>query len=559
MFCGGYNGGNLNEPCTGTENAGTAIVKAGKGKGHGGKDASFVETPPHITVESLEASEVVDVFHRYSQDPNGYFMVKNSSCGILHPSVGWTDGWTEARISEAWDASTYNPSDYRTWVEIQWMHPLWYNRRGHRLDVTKASMITQRVMPEQIRQRNEPSEAQQQPRLTLFHVRWGGEKPVNPVTEGEGGWGNIGSTPSDNYINGFEDQVFQMLGPTYEVISIFYQNSYELEKLNPSLLRQMALGENVGGLYFMWPITFQDGHEFPAYVDKTKQFRLMSEMEGAGIPSRFPHQSHLYRIFASKEWTAQMCLHPLLRVPLTTMVSRQAVATDPMKAAATAINALQNLNQARASFAEQCGQGSQKVVPVQRGVAKLGWSWEAMDVKAWKNKQELGNIFTPLVEQPGSQVDQVFVQEYVDFDVEIRHFIVEGDLSNPASLKAKQKIYTVFRSKEEGCFRNFGRFDRKGCLANTNFNNDEAAMVDCERQCDELIVRWMQWLQAQSHELPVVCRFDIMAKRTGPGQAAIATGEITELGGCFLGWPQGPKTVFSAMVRSCFKNGSPVA
>ena len=36
----------------------------------------------------------------------------------------------------------YNPNDYQTWVEIQWSHPLWYNRRGHRLDVKNPSMVT---------------------------------------------------------------------------------------------------------------------------------------------------------------------------------------------------------------------------------------------------------------------------------------------------------------------------------------------------------------------------------------------------------------------------------
>merc|ERR1719293_469700 len=144
--------------------------------------------------------------------------------------------------------------------------------------------------------------------------------------------------------------VFNTLGPTYEIISVFFQNSAELEKISPGLLRQMAQGQNVGALYFMWPIVFQDGHQVPAYVERDRQFRLMVEMEASGIPTRFPHQSHLYRVFASKEWTAQMCLHPLLRVPLTTMVSRQAVACNPEKAAAQAIKALNNLNQVRASF-----------------------------------------------------------------------------------------------------------------------------------------------------------------------------------------------------------------
>ncbi len=81
-------------------------------------------------------------------------------------------------------------------------------------------------------------------------------------------------------------------------------------------------GQHVAACYFMWPIAFQDGHEFPAYVQRERLIELMVQMEAgiwhtmarwvrckmfpalqaAGIPSRFPHESHLYKIFASKEW-----------------------------------------------------------------------------------------------------------------------------------------------------------------------------------------------------------------------------------------------------------------
>jgi len=517
------------------------------------EDSPPARAPP-ITISALQPGEDVDVFHRYTQDPNGYFMVQHGTSGVLHPSIGKTDGWTRARVTEAWDVRNFNPQDFKTWVEIRWSHPLWYNRRGHRLDVNTPSMVTQRVLPEQIRQRHQPSEAQQQPCLTLFHVRWGGEQPVNPVTEGAGGWGQIGSTPSDNYINGWEESVFQALGPTYEIFSAFFQNSEELIKISGPLLRHLFRGKHVGALYFMWPITFQDGHEYPAYVQREKLFQLMVQMEATGIPTRFPHHSHLYRVFASKEWTAQMCLHPLMRTPLTTQVSRQAVATDPAKAAETAIRALGHLAETRAAWGFSLhGQDAPRAAPVQKGVAKLGWSWEAMDVQAWRSKEDLATSLTNLAEQPGSLVDLIFVQEWVDFDVEMRHFIVEADLSNPQSWKPKRIIYTVFKSREQGCFRNFDRYDRKTCLK-TCFQNDEAALADAEHQAEELIHRWLQWLQAQTHELPVVMRFDIMAKRAAPGRATIATGELTELGGCFLGWPKGPQTVFAAMLRSCFRD-----
>jgi len=525
----------------------------GRGRGKGGSKGCGAHQPggkphgPPVTVSSLQAGELVDVFHRYMQDPNGYFMVSHSSGGVFHPSVGRTDGWTEARVSEAWDISRFNPGQYNTWVEIQWTHPKWYNRRGHRLDVNNISMVTQRVMPDQIRQRYQPSEAQQQPQLTLFHIRWGGEQPVNPVTEGAGGWGQVGSTPSDNYINTWEDTVYQALGPTYEIISAFYQGSEDLAKISAPLLRQLASGLHLNGLYFMWPIAYQDGHNYPAYVDRVRQLELMVQMEAAGIPTRFPHNAHLYRIFASKEWTTQMCLHLPLHVPLTTAVPRSAIICNPGKAAANAIRALANLNEGRAAMT------GQPAAPVQKGVAKLGWSWEAMDVRAWTNSQVLSDALAQLVEQPGSNVDLCFVQEWVDFDVEMRHFIVEPSLNDPQTWRPKKIVYTVFKSKEGGSFRDFDRYERQGCLQRCFFG-DDAALSDAERQAEELIGRWLLWFQAQTSELPTVIRFDILAKRLGPGRAHVTTGEVTELGGCFLGWPQGPQVVMSAMLRSCFND-----
>lgn len=255
--------------------------------------------PAPIKISALKVGERVDVFHRYAQDPNGYFMVKHSTSGILHPSVGKTDGWTTAIVNEAWDIQCFDPNKPQTWVEIRWSHPSWYNRRGHKLDVSKPGMVTQRVLPEQIRQKGDPEKLhQQQPRLTLFHVRWGGEQPVNPVTEGAGGWGQIGATPSDNYINSWENNVFQTIGPTYEIFSAFIQSSEELVKISPPTLRHFLTGRHLSALYFSWPIVFQDGHEIPAYVHSAKLLELMVCMEATGIPTCFPHPSHLYKLFA---------------------------------------------------------------------------------------------------------------------------------------------------------------------------------------------------------------------------------------------------------------------
>eukprot|EP00746_Dinoflagellata_sp_MGD_P063420 gnl/MRDRNA2_/MRDRNA2_26639_c0_seq1.p1 gnl/MRDRNA2_/MRDRNA2_26639_c0~~gnl/MRDRNA2_/MRDRNA2_26639_c0_seq1.p1 ORF type:complete len:547 (-),score=65.41 gnl/MRDRNA2_/MRDRNA2_26639_c0_seq1:130-1551(-) len=468
---------------------------------------------------------------------------------MLHPCIGRTDTWTVGVINRDWSVRQYDSKCSESWPEIVWSHQLWYSRRGVRLDASNISQMTQKVRPEQIRRIGEVLE---RPVLTLFHVRWGGPEPVDPVVDGAGGWGQIGSTPSDNYINAWEDHVFSRLGPTYDIISAFIQGSEDMGKINPPLLRQLMKGAHLNACYFLWPVLFQDGTNDPAYVHNHRLLELMVIMEGTGISTRFPHPSHLYRLYASKEWTSQMCLHPLLKVPLTTMVSRSAVASNAERAASGALAALNSLAETRSAWAAPLGQEPIETARILKGVAKLGWSWQAMDVVIWRNKTELQHALTDLLEQPGSYAEQCFVQEWFDFDVEMRHFIVEPDLSQPESLLPKAVMYTTFKSDKEQYLKDFDRFDRATCLKRY-FNNDRAGLADAESQSLVLINRWLRWMQAQTHELPVVTRFDVLVKHLGPGRAVVRMGELTELGACFLGWPEGPQEVFGAMLRSCFR------
>lgn len=79
-----------------------------------------------------------------------------------------------------------------------------------------------------------------------------------------------------------------------------------------------------------------------------------------------------------------------------------------------------------------------------------------------------------------------------------------------------------------------------------------AAFDDCTNQINDLIYKWLVVLRGESAELPVCIRFDMLCKYTGPGKSHVMIGELTELGGCFLGWAEGPQTVFSAVIDSYF-------
>lgn len=107
-------------------------------------------------------------------------------------------------------------------------------------------------------------------------------------------------------------------------------------------------------------------------------------------------------------------------------------------------------------------------------------------------------------------------------------------------------------------FHVFYKFDRSTCLR-TCFHGDAEALLDAERQSEELIAYWLQWFQAQSHEMPIFIRFDVLAKRIGAGRAAVRTLELTELGGCIMNWPDGPEVVFDAILRACLQEEVPPA
>jgi len=507
------------------------------------------------SAEIIKVGTKVDVFHFMRTPEEIYFLAPNKCAGQQHPSVGITHGWVAAQLIEDYDPCKFDQRRLDTHARVMFLSNNWYNSRGKKIDNLAPRINNYRVSwPSCLRITQKGNSQYPPPMITFVTLRWGGEKPVDPVTEGLGGWGNIGATPSDNYINGFFDEAFYCMGPQFETIAIWFQNSEELEKalILPGLIKNMAKGQNIAGMYFCWPISYEDGHEYPGYVERKRLLALMERMEASGIPTRFPHNSHQYRMFVSKEWMAQTCLIPGLNVPLTTKLSRQIVEDrGPLEAGKIAMSALSHLNRARCTmfnFNDLAPERTKYDIDV--GVCKLGWSWEAMDVLKWTNLQQLRGGINDLINQPDNWMDFVLVQEFIDFDVEMRHYVL-SPTGHELTPPIRKVVYTKYKRVNSGRFCEFDRFDRSDCVKRF-FANDEAAVIDAEEKSKVLITRWLKWLRAESAELPVFLRFDIMAKRIGPGRAKVTTGELTELGGCFLGWPEGPREVFRAMINSCF-------
>ena len=260
-----------------------------------------------------------------------------------------------------------------------------------------------------------------------------------------GGWGETGSNVSDRYIETWLRAIHTALGCEYEVHTAWVESSEDLVKLGhrADQLRAAMRGRHRAGFYFLWPVAVNDGTLDEGYVKQESLLHLMLDMESGGVATRFPHPSHFYRTLLSKEWMSMLCLDPALRCPATTNLNIAAVQASPIKAAEDACKALHRLAMATAhGRAAACGrltqeagagaksereEGSKKrrrsAGPAgpwaglfegedvssddegvrtsydeeavgdawrhMRGVAKLGFSWEAADVLVFDGVEEL--------------------------------------------------------------------------------------------------------------------------------------------------------------------------
>jgi hypothetical protein len=142
----------------------------------------------------------------------------------------------------------------------------------------------------------------------------------------------------------FEETVWPLLGPTYQVISVFISDTQDLHRITPSMIVPMMKGRYKASMFFLWPVTYQDAPlKQPGYVHSNALLDLMQRTESCGVITRFPHPSHFYRLLASKSWMAHLCLMPHLAVPATTKVSVSLVHHDPWAAARMALSSLRNV------------------------------------------------------------------------------------------------------------------------------------------------------------------------------------------------------------------------
>jgi len=520
--------------------------------------------------------DVIEVFCRmpYGQD-NGHerldtpgdrwLLAPSPIQGTLRPRVGWTERWLPATVVDCQGGGAHGQAN----VRFRWDVRLWYDwASGERIDVSDPSSLIDVAQWSHVRPRSRHWNLQTLPngvpaphggtelaiggvpvKVSFIVFRWGAAKI--PIQYDTHSWGRTeGSTVSARFVQLFFNRsVVPRLGFDYEVLTVFVQHSDEFAGISESFLASLCKGKHVCALYFLWPIQGQQtyGDKAPctaAYVDEGPFFELVHRMECAGVTTRWPHHSQIWRSLSSKDWVPTMSIVPKYHTPITTRCPKSTVLGDPRKAAKQALATLWALQAEKNSDTSYRGpRGSDWAqMGLERCVAKLGFSYEGVDVKMVQGEHALAEALYQLATQPGYTNDCVMVQQRVHrVDLEARCFVLHGEIVDV--------LYTRFARIDVGGYvRDYEKAHTPEEAMREWFKGDQAAWQHALDQVGTLTRRWHTWLMTQSADPIVSTRIDYMLEHVGPGQADVWTGEIGEQGYSMGGVD--PVIIFDAVLDS---------
>jgi hypothetical protein len=359
----------------------------------------MADAPPEDMVvqePTYRTGETVEIFYRMSNE-EGYFPVDSLAMRCLRPRFGRTDGWMRAMVIEDWPlsgSSTIGADHLKEGhVKVRHLHQLWSDRYGQALNPERDRDMVVAVPSSDVRRPSDVTEATRRVTLSLLIVRWGGQETDFNMEQ----WGAASSSTSDAYVSSFVDAtVYDRLGPDYEVFTVFVTSGADLAKVQPAAIVPAMTGRHRAACYFLWPVMAQDGADEleSGMVEQAPYFEVVTAVEAAGVCTRFPHPSQLYRQLLSKEWQPALCLLPQLRIPPATMVNRATVAAAPRRAAQLACAALDEIREARYRKKPEPDALRVTGVEARKGVAKLGYAWEAAHVRIFRHPHSLTHTHT---------------------------------------------------------------------------------------------------------------------------------------------------------------------
>jgi len=183
---------------------------------------------------------------------------------------------------------------------------------------------------------------------------------------------------------------------------------------------------------------------------------------------------------------------------------------------------------------------------VKKGVVKLGWSWEGRFVLSFEGVEQLRDRLLEMAQYAGCTASSIIVQEWVDFDFEMRLYLLPPPEWAPGQKLAPVKVecnsWAGFSG--EGRPHTFKKLTREACLE--WWEDDEAALASATEQATQTAQGLLAWLLTIDAEPVPMIRMDFMLSRLGPGKSRVVFGEYCEMGACCLAWEEGPPTIWRA-------------
>ncbi|KAK3265070.1 hypothetical protein CYMTET_26225 [Cymbomonas tetramitiformis] len=466
----------------------------------------------------------------------------------LRQSHGWLNGMLDASsLAEVHEPS--HPGKLCTIVPDKEL--IFVDRHGRRV-----SDPVLRVKVEDVREAG----AATQPQMSVVFIRWGGVHRIGegcePADEGQGGWGLFGSPPSDWYM----DAVVKMgvlahpiLGGVernVEVVSLFVSSDTDMQSMVSEADQVTALmfGQKIASFWMLWPAEFAtdwEGDGFPGFVARHSMFAGQRALEATGfVKSAFPHPSDVWEFITSKEWMANLSPQTAtMRLPACVLLSKEAVIRNSAEAAHTAMLDLEAMRSSSV-FAAAGGLAEVNQRCLCKGVVKLGWSWEAKLVWFWNSEAELASCLSAAMLLPSCTAEQCIVQEWVDFDFELRLFFLPSrDWTPGIRLEPVHHGYTAWDNDGDADAPQKFLKPKETTIMQW-WAGDKKALASAHKQAVDASQHLIAELLTK-HEEPVpFIRMDWMLKRSSPGNAKVVFGEYCEMGACCLMFEELPPRIW---------------
>eukprot|EP00928_Gymnodinium_smaydae_P081043 TRINITY_DN64621_c0_g1_i1.p1 TRINITY_DN64621_c0_g1~~TRINITY_DN64621_c0_g1_i1.p1 ORF type:complete len:545 (-),score=111.18 TRINITY_DN64621_c0_g1_i1:86-1720(-) len=480
---------------------------------------------------------------------------KGGKAAKFGPRLLLSHGWLNGTLAEAFDPAKLNPEQQSTWpLVIPRGDVEFFSREGRPVRASTPRRCL-----------NVRENCNRTPALSIVFMRWGGatSKWMDDQEPNDGDWGKYGSPPSDEYMGHLVKLGIRahprLVGedglPCFELHHLFVTGSddcWNLTTTAPQLTAMLRAPKKMA-FWMLWPAEWEDtgDPDFACYIQRQAIFGAMRACEAAGLRSGFPHPADQFEHITSKSWMATLSVHPGAHLPACTLVNKSAVKIDAKQAATRALKALHHIR-AMNPFPIQPGEppapSSVNKDAITKGVVKLGWSWENRFVSTFNGEKQLQERLVEMMTQEGCLASTCVVQEWVDFDFEMRlYFLPPDSWPHPERLEPTQIQCNAWGAPTEksklGTSRSsFSKLDEEKVLQRWCQDTDAWAMAK-EKAIDISQMLLTYLLAADSNPVPMI-RLDFMLKRLGQGQARVVFGEFCEMGACCLGWMEGPPTIW---------------